>query len=157
MNLIRRLYELLITCANYLQASLLLFLRVYFFWQLFLAGKGKLENVAKTAEFFTSLNIPWPTFNVYLAGGTECFGGLLLVIGLASRLTAIPVAFTMLVAYITSDSEAFRSIFSEPDKFVAAAPFPYLLCAIIILAFGPGCLSIDALLKRKFGRDKNLY
>ena len=113
--------------ANYLQAPLLFALRVYFFWQLFLAGKGKLLNIERTAEFFDSLNIPMPLLNAYLAGATECFGGLLLVVGLARALVAIPVAFTMIVAYVTADYEALTSIFSDPDKFVAAAPFPFLL------------------------------
>jgi putative oxidoreductase len=145
---IRRPCELLIAGANYLQAPLLLFLRVYFFWQLFLSGKGKLLNIERTAEFFGSLNIPLPVVSAYIAGATECFGGLLLIVGLCSRLVAIPVAFTMLVAYVTADYEAFTSIFSDPDKFVAAAPFPFLLVALLILAFGPGAFSIDALIKR---------
>jgi putative oxidoreductase len=148
VNFIRRPYELLVAGANYLQAPLLFALRVYFFWQLFLAGKGKLLNIERTAEFFSSLNIPMPILSVYLAASTECFGGLLLVIGLASRLVAIPVAFTMIVAYVTADYEALTSIFSDPDKFVAAAPFPFLLSALIVLAFGPGALSVDALIKR---------
>jgi putative oxidoreductase len=148
VSFIRRPYEVLVTVANYLQAPLLLFLRVYFFWQLFLAGQGKLLNIERTAEFFSSLNIPMPVLSVYLAASTECFGGLLLVVGLASRLVAIPVAFTMIVAYVTADYEAWTSIFSDPDKFVAAAPFPFLLSALIVLAFGPGALSVDALIKR---------
>jgi putative oxidoreductase len=148
VNFIGRPYELLITVANYLQAPLLLALRVYFFWQLFLSGKGKLLNIERTTEFFSSLNIPMPLLSVYLAATTECFGGLLLVVGLASRLVAIPVAFTMIVAYITADYEALTSIFSDPDKFVAAAPFPFLLSALIVLAFGPGAFSLDALIKR---------
>ena len=78
---VRRAYEVLVVGANYLQAPLLLFLRVYFFWQLFLAGKGKLLNIERTAEFFGSLKIPMPLFNAYLASATECFGGLLLVVG----------------------------------------------------------------------------
>ncbi len=151
VNVIRRPYELLVTVANYLQAPLLLALRVYFFWQLFLSGKGKLLNIERTTEFISSLNIPMPLLSVYLAASTECFGGLLLVVGLASRLVAIPVAFTMIVAYMTADYEALTSIFSEPDKFVAAAPFPFLLSALIVLAFGPGAFSLDALIKRFVG------
>ena len=38
---------------------------------------------------------------------------------------------------------------SNSDKFVKADPFPFLLLALIVLAFGPGQLSVDALLKRK--------
>lgn len=151
---VRRAYEMLVASANYLQAPLLLALRVYFFWQLFLAGKGKLLNIEKTAEFFGSLNIPLPLSNAYLAGATECFGGLLLVVGLCSRLVAIPVAFTMIVAYFTADFEALSSVFSDPDKFVAAAPFPFLLASLLILAFGPGAISIDALIKRFAARQR---
>ena len=68
----------------------MLVLRVYFFWQLFLSGKGKLLNIEATAEFFGSLNIPMPLVSAYLAGATECFGGLLLVVGLASRSWRFP-------------------------------------------------------------------
>ena len=151
---VRRAYELLVMVGNFLQAPLLFVLRVFFFWQLFLAGKGKLLNIERTAEFFGSLNIPMPLFNAYLASATECFGGLLLVVGLASRLVAIPVAFTMIVAYVTADYEAVASLFSDPDKFVAAAPFPYLLTALLVLAFGPGAISIDALIKRFTRRER---
>ena len=145
---LRRAYEMLVAGANYLQAPLLFALRVYFFWQLFLAGKGKLLNIEQTAEFFGSLKFPLPLLSAYLAAATECFGGLLLVVGLCSRLMAIPIAFTMIVAYVAADFEALSSIFSDPDKFIAAAPFPFLLTALLILAFGPGALSIDALIKR---------
>jgi putative oxidoreductase len=149
-----RAYETFVAIANFLQAPLLLAVRVFFFWQLFLAGKGKLLNIDKTAEFFGSLNIPMPVVSAYLAGATECFGGLLLVIGLAARLVAIPVAFTMIVAYVTADYESLTSIFSDPDKFVAASPFPFLLSALLVLAFGPGALSVDALIKRFVARRR---
>jgi hypothetical protein len=38
---------------------------------------------------------------------------------------------------------------SNSDKFVKADPFPFLLLALIELAFGPGQLSVDALFKQK--------
>jgi putative oxidoreductase len=40
------------------------------------------------------------------------------------------------------------SIFNDPDKFVKADPFPFLLTALIVLVFGPGVFSIDALIDR---------
>jgi putative oxidoreductase len=54
----------------------------------------------------------------------------------------------MSVAYLTADFEAVSSIFSDPDKFVKADPFPFLLTALIVLTFGPGLYSIDTVLKR---------
>jgi putative oxidoreductase len=152
LNAFRRAYERFVSSANLLQSPLLLVLRVYFFWQLFQTGQGKLAHLDKITEYFASLGIPFPGFNAALAGATETFGGLLLVVGLASRLTAIPVAITMAVAYLTADFEAVTSFFSNPDKFVQAAPFPFLLAALVVLAFGPGRFSLDAWISRMVTR-----
>jgi putative oxidoreductase len=155
--LARRYYEVLVLGANSLRSPLLLFLRVYFFWQLFLTGIGKLSNIGKISEYFTSLGIPWPTLNAYLAGSAETFCGLFLIFGIASRLAAIPVLFTMIVAYLTADQEAVTSMLSNSDKFVKADPFPFLLLAFIVFVFGPGQLSLDALFERKLWpvRERN--
>jgi len=154
IKLFRRGYELLVASSNLLQSPLLLVLRVYFFWQLFMTGQGHLAHIEKVSEFFVSLGIPFPTLNAYLSSSVECFGSLLLIIGLASRLTAIPVAVTMAVAYLTADLEAVTNIFSDPDKFVKADPFPYFICALIVLVLGPGRFSMDALIKRISGQPR---
>jgi putative oxidoreductase len=155
IKLLRRGYELLVASGNLLQSPLLLVLRVYFFWQLFMTGKGHLANIGKVSDFFVSLGILFPTLNAYLSSTVECFGSLLLIVGLASRLTAIPVAVTMAVAYLTADLEVVASIFSDPDKFVKADPFPYFVCALIVLVFGPGRFSIDALIRSRVGDLRN--
>src|SRR5260370_5037275 len=146
-NLLRRSYEVLFARVSALQSPFLLVLRLYFFWQLFLTGKGKLANIGKVSEFFASLGIPLPTLNAYFIGSLECFGSLLLIIGLASRPLALLVLLSMIVAYLTADFETVSGIFSDPDKFVKADPFPFLLTALIVFAFGPGRFSVDALLK----------
>jgi putative oxidoreductase len=153
-NLFVKLYRLLIFTGNLVRNLLLFVLRVHFGYQLFLTGKGKLMNLEKTAGYFTTLNIPMPKLNAVLAGSTECFGGLLLVVGLASRLVSIPVAFTMVIAYLTADMEAVRGIFSDPDKFTSAAPFLFLLTALLVMTCGPGGLSVDGIFSRKFTTDK---
>ena len=150
-NAVWRAYELFVTLANLLQSPLLLALRLYFFWQLFQTGQGKLSNIAKIIQFFTDLHIPAPTVNAYFVSSLECFGGLLLMVGLASRPLALMVAISMCVAYWTTEQEALTTFFSNSDNFVKADPFPYLLTALIVLAFGPGLFSIDALLKRVIG------
>jgi putative oxidoreductase len=147
-DIIRRAYEPLVTGANSLKSPVLLALRLYFFWQLFLIGEGKLSNIGKVSEFFASLHIPLPTLNAYFIGSLECFGSLLLIIGLGSRLLSLLIVISMSVAYLAADFEAVSSIFSDPDKFVKADPFPFLLTAVIVLVFGPGLFSIDALMKR---------
>jgi putative oxidoreductase len=137
------------TVAAFLQSPLLLVIRLYWGWSFAQTGWGKLTHLDRTAGFFESLNIPLPKLNAVLAGGTECLGGVLLALGLFARPAAVPLIFTMLVAYWTADREALRAITSDPDKFVTAAPFLFLLASVIVLAFGPGKLSLDALLGRK--------
>jgi putative oxidoreductase len=64
-------------------------------------------------------------------------------------LIALPLVIDMLVAYITADREALFSILSNPDKFMGAAPFTFLIASIIVLIFGAGKISVDALLARR--------
>jgi len=144
VSLFRRGYKFLVSSAGLLQSPFLLLLRIYFFWQLFQTGQGKLAHIDKISDYFASLGIPFATLNAYLAGATETFGSLLLIVGLASRLTAIPITIVMIVAYLTADFEAITSFFSDPDKLVKADPFPFLISALIIFIFGPGKFSIDA-------------
>ena len=104
--------------------------------------------MSKAIDFFTQLGIPLPVFNAYFVSLLECVGGILLILGLASRLISIPLIVDMLVAYITADREAFTSFFSDPDKFMAAAPFTFLFASLLIMVFGPGSVSLDYLIKR---------
>lgn len=104
--------------------------------------------MSKAIDFFTQLGIPLPVFNAYFVSLLECVGGILLILGLASRLISIPLIVDMLVAYITADREAFTSFFSDPDKFMAAAPFTFLMASLLIMVFGPGSISLDYLIKR---------
>jgi len=151
ISLLRAGYNLLVGGANYLQSPFLLAVRLYWGWSFFQTGKGKLINHEQVTEFFTSLNIPMPSLNAYMAGATECFGGLLLLVGLASRLTTIPLIVTMIVAYLTADLDVVKNIFSEPDKFTAADPFLFLLASVTVFIFGPGALSLDRLIAWRFG------
>ena len=123
-------------------------IRLYWGWQFFLTGKGKLADLDKPTQFFQSLGIPFPHQQAMLAGATECFGGLLLLLGLASRLISIPLATVMVVAYLTADIDVVKNIFNDPDKFVAADEFLFFYAVILVLLFGPGKFSIDWLIKR---------
>jgi len=144
INLYRRFLNLL----NFLQSPFLLLVRVYWGWQFWQAGWGKLQDISKPIGFFTELGIPFPVFNAWFVSLLECFGGILLILGLASRLISIPLVIDMVVAYIAADREALKSIVSEPDKFYAAAPYTLLFASLIVLIFGPGTISLDYLIAR---------
>lgn len=144
------LYNFWAKALSCLQSLFLLVIRLYWGWQFFLTGRGKLMNLDRTTGFFASIHIPHPHLNAIMAGSTECFGGLLLLAGLGSRVFTIPLIFTMVIAYITTEQEALKMLYSDPDKFVSAAPFQFMLTAIIILIFGPGKFSLDWIIGRTF-------
>jgi putative oxidoreductase len=148
MSILSKLNALLATVGGFLQSPFLLVVRLYWGWQFFLTGRGKLLHLDRTVNFFASLNIPAPKLNAVLASCTECTGGILLLLGLFSRFVSPALIAVMCVAYATADSEALHSIFSNPDKFLGADPFLFLFAALIVFVFGPGKISLDALILR---------
>ncbi|MBA4136297.1 MAG: DoxX family protein [Opitutus sp.] len=145
----RRHLETLDRCAALLQSPLLLLIRLYWGWSFAQTGWGKLTHLERTAEFFGSLGLPAPKLNALAAGATECVGGALLALGLFARPAALPLIFTMLVAYATADREALQAILRDPEQFTGAAPFLFLLASVLVLAFGPGRWSLDHLRARR--------
>ena len=133
---------------NYLQSPFLLAIRLYWGWQFAETGWGKMHNIVKLTGFFMSLHILYPAFSACFISGLEFFGGLLLILGLASRPTGFLLAANMLVAYWTADHDALISVFSDPGKFYAADPYTFLFASSIVLVFGAGALSVDTFVLR---------
>jgi len=148
---IKNLHDRFFGLVSYLQSPFLLFVRLYWGWQLIQSGWGKLHHLSNVTEFFTSLGLPLPAQTAVAISCLEFFGGIFLAIGLLSRLTALAMTINLIVAYITADREALFSIFSDPDKFYAAAPYTFLVASLIILLFGPGTFALDTLLDRFIG------
>jgi putative oxidoreductase len=155
MKLFQKLYATLITGANSLQSVFLLFVRLYWGWQFVVDGWGKLHNLARVTEYFGTLGLPAPGATALFVSILELVGGVLLAIGLGTRFIALLLACNMTVAYVTGDREAVMSFFSDPDKFIAAAPFSYWMASLIILFFGPGRFSFDALIGRLFATTES--
>jgi len=109
-------------------------------------GWGKLHNLDHVTEFFASLSLPAPGTTALFVALVEFVGGILLVLGLGSRVISLVIFINMTVAYWTADREAFTSIFTSPDKFYAAAPYTFWFGALLILVFGAGYFSLDKLI-----------
>lgn len=76
-----------------------LLLRLYLAPVLMQAGWNKMIGFESTVAWFESgLGLPFPTLMAALAAGAELFGGVLLLVGLATRWISIPLMITMLVA-----------------------------------------------------------
>jgi len=150
LDLLSRAYFSLVAVSNWLQGVVLLVFRLTWGWQFFTTGQGKLQNHEKVVAFFTSLNIPFPDQNAWMVGGVEMVGGALLIAGLASRPVGLVLAVNMIVAYLSVEDDRMKvlNIFTKPEDFLQADPFFFLLTAILVLAFGAGIFSVDAILAR---------
>jgi putative oxidoreductase len=134
---------------TYLSSPFLLLVRLYWGWQFAQTGWGKLHNLSHVRDFFQSLGIPAPGIMAPSVAMLEFVGGILLILGLATRLIGFLLAANMFTAYITADREALGTIFSsDPSKFYNADPFTFLFASLIALALGAGAISLDALLAR---------
>src|SRR5271170_540273 len=147
-NPIERLYAVFLRVMNSLQSPLLLVIRVYWGWQLSQNGWGKLHNLSHVTEFFASLGLPAPAFTAIFVASFELVGGILLAIGLLSRIAALGIVIDMFMAYWMADRESLLAFFSDPGKFSNADPFIFFFVALIILFVGPGKLSLDTLIDR---------
>src|SRR3989344_1774008 len=95
-------YFYLIKIGGSLQSILLLYMRITWGHQFFLAGLAKFSNIDQVAQFFASLHIAAPLFHAYLVAIFETLSGFCIFFGLASRLAAIPMAIIMLTALSTA-------------------------------------------------------
>jgi len=116
----------------------------------YLTGKGKVGNPEGITEFFTGLGIPFPAANAWFVSHLEYIGGMLLIIGLATRPVAALLGSTMIVAILTADRTDFLMAWSgEGDKgLVDLTPVAYGTFLAWLLFYGPGTISADALLRR---------
>ncbi|MDP9002172.1 MAG: DoxX family protein [Myxococcota bacterium] len=110
-------------------------------------GWGKVHNIEKVTHFFEQLGIPAPGFNAIFVGYSELICGTLLVLGLFTRLAAIPLMISMMVAILTAK----RGDLHGPFDLVGFDEFTYWVVLAMVFIIGPGAVSIDRLLARQFG------
>jgi len=150
MKVLLDLYMRLSGLISKLQSPALLVVRLYWGWQFAQSGWGKLHHLDKATDFFASLNLPDPGLTAHFVSGLELVGGILLILGLGSRLIGLVLTVNMFVAYWTADKEALFSVFSDPGKFYVADPYTFLFASAMVLVFGAGLFSLDALLLRRW-------
>jgi uncharacterized membrane protein YphA (DoxX/SURF4 family) len=102
MHKLSKLHQQFLKVINHIQGFAPLALRIYLAPVLMQAGYNKLSSFEDTAAWFGNpdwgLGLPMPEVMTALAAGTELFGGFLLLMGLATRIVALPMMATMVVA-----------------------------------------------------------
>ncbi len=116
---VRQWHDRFFGLLSFLQSPFLLFVRLYWGWQLAQSGWGKLHHLSNVAEYFGTLGLPMPAQMALFIACVEFFGGIFLALGLLSRITGLVLTVNMIMAYVMGDHEALLSFFSDPDKFIA--------------------------------------
>lgn len=125
--------------------------RIAFGVAFFFTGRGKWMNFDNTVNFFTQLGIPFPMANAAFVASLELVGGILLILGLGTRITSLLLSSTMVVALLTADRQSFLEGLSNGDV-TSVTPFVYLLFLLWLAFYGPGSLSLDEIVTRRFFR-----
>jgi putative oxidoreductase len=97
---------------------------------------SKFSRHQALVDSFERYGIPWPEMSVYLAGTIELVGGVLLVVGLCTRLAAAVVVVNMIVATATGGRV-------DRDLFHLGLGPLLLLAAAFLVWSGAGRLSLD--------------
>jgi len=98
---------------------------------------------------FVKIGIPAPGVMAPFVGVVEIACGLLLVVGLLTRLAAIPLVVDMLVAIATTKIPLLAKSGFWAMAHEARTDYAMLLGAVFLLLVGPGPLSVDARLARR--------
>ena len=97
--------------------------------------------------FGNELGLPAPLLMAFLAKGTEFFGGILVCIGLFTRISSSLIAIVMLVATLVANlNYQGNEGFIRPDGTVTISSF---LFACLLVLKGAGRYSVDSFVFRK--------
>jgi len=123
-----------------------------FFWEGVLKFVYENQGVGR----FTKLGIPFPLFTAPFVGWLEIVGGTLLMLGLGTRLIAVPLIVEMLVAMVSTKPRLFLGTLPLPPPPVPPqlgiwavlheirSEYAQLMSCAFLLISGPGAWSLDA-------------
>ena len=114
-----------------------------------LTGWGKLNNLPQMIQNFTEWGIPFPKLLTPFVSGVEFFGGILLILGLFTRIPAAMLAVVMLVAIKSAKWENVDSL----ETLLGFEEMTYFAAFLWLAIAGPGAISLDRLLLRASGNE----
>jgi len=120
-----------------------LFARITVGWVFLLSGWRKLHDLPEITQNFISWGIPFPHVFTPLASGIEFFGGLFLLLGLLTRISAGALGVVMIVAIVSAKWADVTSL----ETLLGLDEFEYLALFLWLAIAGAGAVSLDRLLK----------
>ena len=112
-----------------------------------LTGWTKLNNLPQMIHNFTEWGIPFPHILTPFASSVECFGGVMLILGLFTRIPAGMLIVVMLVALKVAKWDDIDSA----ETLLGFEEVTYLAAFLWLAIAGPGAASFDRLLLNATG------
>jgi len=118
--------------------------RIVVGWVFVWSGWGKLNDIPTVVENFVGWGIPLAHLLAPFVSVVEFVGGLLLLLGLFTRLVAVPLIVVMVVAILTAKWSEVVSL----ETLLGFDEVAYLAIFLWLAVAGPGSISLDSALQR---------
>ncbi len=120
----------------------------YFFFE---TGWAKVHSLDTFTMRFIEWGIPYPAFNAALSAYTECVGGALTIVRLATRFVSVAMIINMAVAVISVKMKTVAGL----NDFVELDEPLYALVYLWLMISGAGWLSVDFVIRSAFRRPSS--
>jgi putative oxidoreductase len=114
-------------------------------WSFLWSGWWKLNNLRSFTSDFADWGIVYPQLMAPFVAGLEFLGGILLLLGLFTRIMAVPLAVVMVVATVVDKAKAIDSFATYTDLIETV----YMAVFIWLAVAGAGAVSLDRLILRR--------
>ena len=118
--------------------------RIVVGWTFMWSGWEKLNALPQITQNFIDWGIPFPSVLTPFVSGIEFFGGLLLLLGLFTRIAAVPLVVVMVVAVLSAKLNQVDSL----ETLLGFEELAYMALFGWLAVAGPGPISLDHLLQR---------
>ena len=122
-----------------------LFARIVTGWVFLWTGWGKLTHLPLVTQNFEGWGIPAPQLLAPFASGVEFFGGILLLVGLLTRIAAGALGVVMIVALLAVQWPEVDSLLT----LLGLEEVMYLALFLWLAIAGAGSVSLDRRLERR--------
>ena len=133
--------------AGYLTWLAPLVARITTGWVFLWSGWGKLMSLPQVIQNFVGWGVPLPNVLAPFVSGVEFVGGAFLLAGLLTRFSAGALGITMIVAIASAKWAEVDSL----ETLLGFDEFEYLALFVWLAIAGPGRVSVDHWLERRFG------
>jgi putative oxidoreductase len=136
--------------ASYFEWAGPLVARIIVGYTFMLTGWEKLQNLEAVTKNFISWGIPFPHFLTPFVACWECFGGLFLLLGFMTRISAGALAIIMIVAVVSAKLGDVHSL----EDLLGFEEATYFGVFTWLAICGAGKASLDYLIERRFSPAK---